>query len=62
MTVGEISFTTDDVYMNIVHTETGLVDTLMTTADKAKADYGTLKVTAFSESGSLSSVTAEAED
>lgn len=61
MTISEITFTTENVYLNIAHPETGLVDTMETTAEKAKSDYGTLRVKFFSESGERTDITAEAE-
>lgn len=62
MKISEITFTTKDVYLNIAHPATGLVDTMETTAERAGNDYGALRVKSFSESGERTDITAEAED
>lgn len=61
MTISEITFTTDAVYLNIVHTETGVVDTVPATAEKARSDYGALRVKSFFEHDDRTDITAESD-
>lgn len=59
MTISQVEFTAGDVYLNIVKGDE--VETLTTTAEKAKSDWGTCRVTDFHEDDKRAEVTAVSE-